>query len=72
VSWETSFVAMSAALGVEADVALSLLAPQTDPEAKRLTAAMKSANKVHRAQAMAAALAPVAREIAAADLEADA
>ena len=72
MSWETSFVAMSAALGVEADVALSLIAPSVDPEAKKLAAMMKSASKAQRAQALAAGLAPVARDIAAADLEGDA
>jgi hypothetical protein len=72
VSWETSFVAMSAALGVDADVALSLLSPATDPEATQLAALMKSASKTQRAQALALGLGPIAREIAAADLGGDA
>ncbi len=72
MSWETSFVAMSAALGVDAEVALSLLATVSDPEAKKLATLMKSASKAQRAQALALGLGPIAREIAAADLGADA
>ncbi len=72
MSWETSFVAMSAALGVDPEDALACVSSVRDPEATRLAGLMKSASKTQRAQAMALGLGPIAREIAAVDLEGDA
>ena len=70
MSWETSFVAMSVLLGVDAADALASLATPTerDPEAKKLAAAMAGTSKLQRAQALAAGLGPITRDVVDADL----
>jgi hypothetical protein len=69
VSWETSFVAMSAALGLDAADAQRAILAVRDPETPALLAALGHASKTRRAQALAGALAKIARDVAAADLE---
>jgi hypothetical protein len=70
VSWETSFVAMSVLVGVDAAEALAALGTSTerDPEARKLAAAMASTSKLQRAQALAAGLGPLTRDVVDADL----
>ncbi len=67
MSWETSFVAMSVALGASPDDALAALGPRA-AEARQLAALMKAPSKAERARALAAGLAPLARAVADADL----
>jgi hypothetical protein len=70
VSWQASFVAMSAALGEEVGTAMKALsgARAIDPAARELLGKLESKSKAQRAQALAMALGVIAKDVERLDL----
>jgi hypothetical protein len=72
VSWQASFLAMTAALGVPLDDAVAWLDGSQSPDARELDAALRSASKATRTRALALALGAIARDIEALNVARDA
>jgi len=68
VSWETSFLAMSTAIGVDAKDALRAISTVHDPDTLKLETALASPSKTRRAQALAQMLGAIARDVIMLDL----
>jgi hypothetical protein len=68
MSWQAAYLAMSVALGVSVDDAVSAVAPLRDEAARELEALLRSTSRARRARALAAALGHIARDVSALDL----